>query len=308
MLRKFIVHPTEEILAQSEYLSKLGTLLKKLSASTQSDDFLGELKEIYQTLEHIDEEPDPTIFAMTGGYVREFITTFLILFFGTKDINKSLEAHSQIKSLTKYIVLLDRHYDEKNYELKVRADHIFKKLMMNVDGYVQEAIIHNMATLWATATYEIKLRGRMFKGDEIFHKKEIRYHIFQKSSDTVLYGVILDNYIPSFNQNVMQLLHYNQCLLDILDDLNDLPEDILRHDLNVFTMAARRNMELSEIYGPNASQKEILKASEKTINLIINEFELVINQITVPDEYSFMKIFSSDYLKQIRNNLQTALQ
>ena len=308
MLGRFRVHPTKDIPQTNEYLLQLKTLLDSVCSTGDCDEFLLQIKEIYQTLEYIDEEPDPTIFAMTGGYVKEFVTSFLILYFGTKDIDKSLEAHSQIKALTKYIVLLDKHYDEKNYELKVRADHIFKKVMMRVDGYIQQAIIHNMATLWATATYEIKLRARMFKEEEIFEKKEIRYHIFQKSSDTVLYSVILDHYIPSFNPNVMQLLHYNQCVLDIADDLNDLAEDMLRHDLNVFTMAARRDMEILEMYGPKASPKEILDVSSKTIHAIIDDFEECIDGVIIPEEFSFMKRLSEDYLRTLRNNIKIALE
>jgi len=291
-----------------ELLVQLQSDLKNIEETTQGLEFLEKIKEIYQTLEQIDEEPDPTIYAMVGGYVKEFVTSFLILYFGTKDIHRSLEAHSLIKSLTKYIVLLDKHYDEKNYELKVRADYIFKKIMMNVDGYVQQAIIHNMATLWSTATYEIKLRARMFKEEEIFEKKEIKYHIFQKSSDTVLYSVILDHYIPAFNPNVMQLLHYNQCLLDIMDDLNDLAEDILRHDLNIFTMAARRDMEMSEMFGPKADPKEIVKVASKTVNSIVDDFEECIMSMSVPSQFSFMKILSIDYLRTIRENIKNALE
>lgn len=305
-MNKYIRHPEKEDPTQEYLLKQLELELNKITQISKGDDFLAQLKEIYVSLESIDEEEDPSLFAMTGGYVKEFVTTFLILYFGTNDIHKSLEAHSLIKSLTKYIVLLDKHYDEKNYEYKVRADAIFKGVMMHVDGYMQQAIIHNMASLWATATYEIKLRGRMLKEDEIFERKEIRYHIFQKSSDTVLYSVIMDNYIPSFNANVMQLLHYNQAVLDIQDDLNDLAEDLLRHDLNIFTMAARKDMEIAEMFSHRTSPKKIVQCASDTVCAIVDDFEDCIEGLTVPKQFSFMKILSRDYISKVRQNIKSA--
>ena len=148
----------EKVLDKKDVIIKLSYQIEKINLVAQSDVYITNLDAIYQTLELIDEEKDPFIHAMVGGYVREFVTTFLVLYYGTNDLEKSLNAHSLIKALTKYIVLLDRHYDEKNYEYKVRADAIFKKIMSKVDGYVKHSIMHWMATLWATAIYEINLR------------------------------------------------------------------------------------------------------------------------------------------------------
>jgi hypothetical protein len=239
---------------------------------------------------------------MVGGYVREFVTTFLVLYFGTKDLEKSLESHSLIKALTKYIVLLDRHYDEKNYEYKVRADAIFKKIMSKVDGYIKHSIMHGMATLWATATYEINLRERMLRG-EVFHKKEIRNHIFLKSSDTELYGIILDEAIESFNPNIMQIIHYNQALLDIQDDLNDLDEDILRHDLNIFVMASCQQGSIDNIYSGETNTTDVLKSSTSVVLEIIEDFEECIQSTLIPKEYAFLKMLSAKYVRTLRYNI-----
>jgi len=282
---------------------KLQQQLSEIANTTKSEDFFLLVDEIYKTLEFIDEEPNPALHAMVGGYVKEFVTTFLILYFGSRDLPKALQAHSLIKALTKYIVLLDKFYDEKSYEHKVNADAIFKKVMTNVDGYVKHAIIHGMATLWATASYEIKLRHRMLDG-EIFTKKEIRNHMLLKSSDTVLYGVILDNYIDSYNPNVMQLLHFNQAILDIQDDLNDLDEDILRHDLNIFVMAASNEIQLDKIYSGKVTTKMILKKSSKMVNEIIDDLQRCIVGTDLPQEYRFMKVFSRHYIKTIRDSLK----
>jgi len=138
---------------------------------------------------------------------------------------------------------------------------------------------------------------------EIFTKKEIRNHMLLKSSDTVLYGVILDNYIDSYNPNVMQLLHFNQAILDIQDDLNDLDEDILRHDLNIFVMAASNEIQLDKIYSGKVTTKMILKKSSKMVNEIIDDLQRCIVGTDLPQEYRFMKVFSRHYIKTIRDSL-----
>jgi hypothetical protein len=302
-MHKYIKHPEKRVIPKKELLVKLQNQLSEIALAANSKDFFPLVDDIYKTLEHLDEEPNPALHAMVGGYVKEFVTTFLILYFGSRDLNKSLKAHSLIKALTKYIVLLDKHYDEKSYEHKVHADAIFKKVMSTVDGYVKHAINHGMASLWATASYEIKLRHRMLNG-ETFTKKEIRNHMLLKSSDTVLYGVILDHYVDSYNPNVLQLLHFNQAILDIQDDLNDLDEDILRRDLNIFVMAASNEIPLEKIYAGKVTTKMILNKSSKMVTEIINDLQRCIVGTNVPPEYGFMKMFSRHYIKTIHESIK----
>ncbi len=296
MMHKYNRNVDKKVLDKKDLLIKLSSQIGKINLIAKSGSYIENLNEIYQTLELIDEEKDPFIHAMVGGYVREFVTTFLVLYSGTNDLERSLEAHSLIKALTKYIVLLDRHYDEKNYEYKVRADAIFKKIMSKVDGYIKHSIMHSMASLWATATYEITLRERMLRG-EVFNKKEIRNHMFLKSSDTVLYGIILDDAIDSFNPNIMQIIHYNQAVLDIQDDLNDLEEDILRHDLNIFVMAACQQVSLEDIYSGKVTPKEVVQKSTAIVQEIISDFAECIHFTMIPKEYAFLKMLSANYIQ-----------
>ncbi len=301
-MHKYISDHEKKVISKKDLIIKLSSQIEKINLIANSDEYIKNLDGIYQTLEQIDEEKDPFTHAMVGGYVKEFVTTFLVLYYGTNDLEKSLNAHSIIKALTKYIVLLDRHYDEKNYEYKVRADAIFKKIMGKVDGYIKHAIMHSMASLWATATYEINLRERMLRG-EVFNKKEIRNHIFLKSSDTVLYGIILDNAIDSFTPNVMQIIHYNQALLDIQDDLNDLEEDILRHDLNIFVMAACNLVSLDDIYSGKVSPETVVQKSTHVVLEIIADFEECITNTLIPKEYAFLKMLSVNYIKKASQDI-----
>jgi len=303
MMRKYIKNADKKVIEKKELLIKLSSQIEKINLVAKSETYIENLNDIYQTLELIDEEKDPFVHAMVGGYVREFVTTFLVLYYGTNDLEKSLEAHSLIKALTKYIVLLDRHYDEKNYEYKVRADAIFKKIMSKVDGYIKHSIMHSMATLWATATYEINLRERMLRG-EVFNKKEIRNHIFLKSSDTVLYGIILDEAIKSFNPNIMQIIHYNQAVLDIQDDVNDLEEDILRHDLNIFVMAASQLVSLEDIHSGKITPQQVVKEATDVVQEIISDFAECIHFTLIPKEYAFLKMLSANYIKTASQDIK----
>ena len=136
MMNKYINKTDKKVKNKKDLKINLTSQINKIDHIANSEMYIRELDDIYQILELIDEEKDPFIYSMVGGYVKEFVTTFLVLHYGTNDLEKSLKAHSLIKALTKYIVLLDRHYDEKNYEYKVRADAIFKKIMSKVDGYI----------------------------------------------------------------------------------------------------------------------------------------------------------------------------
>jgi len=289
--------------SQAELKNLLKNQIDSIVLKTNESDFLSEINCIDQTISLLDDDPDPMVFSMVGGYVKEFVTSFLILYLGTRDLEKSLEAHKIIKSLTKYIVLLDKHYDEKSYEYKARADIIFNGIMKEATGYVRNAIKHNMASLWTIASYEIKLRGRMLNR-EVIEKAEIRYHLMQKSSDTVLYSVILDKYVERFNPNVMHLLHYNQALLDIQDDWNDIEEDRMNHDLNIFFLASAPEISITGIFGHAVSTDEIKTKSAHTILSIIDDFEKCIDGITVTNEFSFMKILSKSYINTLREAIK----
>jgi len=76
--------------------------------------------------------------------------------------------------------------------------------------------------------------------------------------------------------------------------------------LNIFTMAARRDMEIAEMFGPHASAKKIVECASKTVCAIVDDFEDCIEGITVPKQFAFMKILSRDYIKNIRLNIKSA--
>ena len=93
MMHKYNRNIDKKVLDKKDLLIKLSSQIEKINLIAKSGTYIENLNEIYQTLELIDEEKDPFIHAMVGGYVREFVTTFLVLYYGTNDLEKSLKAH-----------------------------------------------------------------------------------------------------------------------------------------------------------------------------------------------------------------------
>jgi hypothetical protein len=57
----------------------------------------------------------------------------------------------------------------------------------------------------------------------------------------------LDAKLPNFNENITLVLHYNQALLDILDDWEDIEDDVQEDMPNIFVMAAVDNIPYNRI-------------------------------------------------------------
>jgi len=268
--------------------------------SKTDNEFITCVDSIYHTLGLLETESDPYLASLTPGYDKEFTTSFLTLYIGTNNIEKSFEAFELIKSLTRYIVLLDKAYDTKNMDYKTQADALYKSIMKNTKGHLKDTIKHTMAILWTIADFEIKLKQRMLNQKRIFGKKEICYHMLQKSSDTVVYSTVLDNYIENFSPNLLQLYHYNQALLDIQDDFNDIEEDIKNQDLNIFIMSVMETMQISDIFNGRVHVDDIKDNSSKMVQSIIDYFETCINELSISDDFSFMKKLSQHYIQNLR--------
>jgi hypothetical protein len=71
-------------------------------------------------------------------------------------------------------------------------------------------------------------------GGYTFSYKEIKHFNLSKSSDaSIIYARVLDAMLPSFNENISLILHYNQAFLDIQDDWEDIEDDVKEDMPNV---------------------------------------------------------------------------
>ena len=111
--------------------------------------------------------------------------------------------------------------------------------------------------------------------------------------------------LPSINENVALVLHYNKALLDIQDDGEDI-EDDARDDMpNIFVMAAVDNIPYNTI---KKSRHDIIRklvlseanASVVHITRLINETHASANNISIPENFAFLKSLSDRYADTLR--------
>jgi hypothetical protein len=130
-----------------------------------------------------------------------------------------------------------------------------------------------------------------------------------KSSDArLVYAKVLDAKLPSFNENVALVLHYNQALLDIQDDWEDIEDDVQEDMPNIFVMAAVNNISYDRIKKSNhdAIRKFVLNGTTSgSVDRLINELQASSESISIPDNFSFLKFLSDRYANNLRRKLSS---
>ena len=142
-----------------------------------------------------------------------------------------------------------------------------------------------------------------------FSYTEIRHFNLSKSSDALLvYAKVLDAKLPSFNENVALVLHYNQALLDIQDDWEDIEDDVQEDMPNIFVMAAVDNIPYSRI---KKSRQDIIReivltatnSSEGPVSRLVNELHASSKGVSIPENFAFLKSLSDRYADTLRRKI-----
>ncbi len=113
---------------------------------------------------------------------------------------------------------------------------------------------------------------------------------------------------PSFNENVGLVLHYNQALLDILDDWEDIEDDVCEDMPNIFVMAAVEKIPYYEI---KVCRHELIRKiamngtniSGGSVNRLVNYLHASSKSVSVPESFVFLKTLSDRYFNTLRRNL-----
>jgi hypothetical protein len=198
-------------------------------------------------------------------------------------------------------MLMDRHYevDHKKYERIARG--ILRSVKQIHKGQMQYSLDFWLKRAWPFWDFEQQVKKLMIKG-HAFSFKELQHYSFFKSSDaSMIYSPVLDNELPSFNQNVASILHYNQALQDIYDDFEDIEEDV--HDMmpNVFVLATTEHTPFSKIL-KNPSQARKIIASNGAANTIlslVDNYNRMIKDVNVPQNFAFLKYLTNDYTNKL---------
>jgi len=239
-------------------------------------------------------------------------TYFVAAYFDKNDIDKALWIHGMVRLLTRYILLYDRFFElgentYRNLARKVRRS--INELLANTNDkdHLNYSIDFSLKQFWPFWNFEKIVKRRILKG-HTFSYKEIRNFNQLKSSDaSIVYAKVLNAKLPSFNENVSLVLHYNQALLDLLDDWQDIEEDVQEDMPNVFVMASLGVVPYSKIKKSNRHSVrniilDALDKSDVSVFRLVNEYQASVKNIWVPGKFGFLRVitnYHADTLKGI---------
>jgi hypothetical protein len=252
-------------------------------------------------------EPAPSaLFRAIDQKGQDFSTYFFAAYSETRDVTVSYRIYKTIKSLVRYIVLMDRYYEIGNLKYKRMAAELLRSVKADSEGYLKYAINFSFAQCWPFWESEKLMKERMIKGCN-FSYKEIRYHNMFKSSDApTIYGRVLDSELENYNPNVSLILHYNQALQDIQDDLDDLEEDLYDKMPNIFILSTTEYIPFSTLATNPDCIRDIVAncGSLDKICDLVHEYENSVEGIELPSQYRFLKYLTHAYAKKLYESIQ----
>jgi hypothetical protein len=243
-------------------------------------------------------------------------TYFIAAYFDTKNIPDALWVYRIVRSLTRYILLSDRFYETGKDRYALLAKQVRKSVneILQSNGDVQHLIYsidYSLKQFSAFWKLEQIIKSRIIK-NYTFSYAEIRHFNLSKSSDArLVYAKVLDAKLPSFNENVALILHYNQALLDIQDDWEDIENDVQEDMPNIFVMAAVDNISYDRIKKSRHDMiREIVlngtNSSRGSVIRLVNELQASSRSVSIPDNFAFLKSLSDRYADTLRRKISSA--
>jgi hypothetical protein len=242
-------------------------------------------------------------------------TYFIAAYFDTKNIAEALWVYRIVRSLTRYILLSDRFYETGNDRYALLAKQVHK----NVNEILLQSSESNAQHLIHSIDYSLEQFSAFWKFEQIircrilenytFSYTELRHFNLSKSSDaSLVYSKVLDAKLPTFNENVALVLHYNQALLDILDDWEDIEDDVQEDMPNIFVMAAVDNIPYNRIKKSRQDmiRKIVLSATNSSggsVSRLVNELHASSKSISIPEKFAFLKSLSDRYADTLRRKI-----
>lgn len=293
---------------ENSIIDKISKVAKELSFPDDRINFIGQMislskllmmydLNISTTFRNVDEKAqDPTYFVAT--------------YFDTKDMEQALWVYRMIRLLARYVLLYDKFFETKNnryVSLARKVRRSINKILANeiYKHHLKYSIDFSLKQFWPFWRFEQIVKSRILEGNT-FSYNEIRNFSQSKSSDaSTIYARVLDAKLPSFSENVSLVLHYNQALLDLMDDWQDIEEDIQGDMPNIFVMAAIENVPYKIIKKYDITNlKNIimnsLESSESPIIRLVDEYHASIRNISIPSNLVFIKLVSDHHVDTLR--------
>jgi len=297
---------------QSIYKKDALLLLKEKSdglLKTFGRDFVNEMRALETMLTEFDPAPDSMISSIdkkvNKGVEMDLGAYYLAAFSSTRDPDQALNVYRMTNSLMRYIALMDSFYETNDKESLQRASRLLDEITATSVGQMRYAIKLSIEKFWPFWMFENMIKQRILDGDS-FAEKELRYFILFKSSDTpLLYCTLLDSHLETFNPNVAMVFHYNQALIDILDDYYDIEEDVQTQMPNIFMMAASGHFQfsLSEIDSENIRRLIMGGDTKNKILSLVEWLNKRLEEVALPAEYSFLNHITTDHIHTLKSTL-----
>lgn len=296
------------------YLDRISRLVRDLSStSIDSQLFVNQMVSLSKLLSSLHRKLDKPIPSIDKN--AKDPAYFIAAYFDTTNIGDAILVYRIIRSLTRIILLFDRFYETGNEKYALLAKQVRKSLneFLQSGSKVQHLIysidywLTQFSAFWE---FEQTIKHRIIDNSTFLYN-EIRHFNLSKSSDaSLVYSKVLDAMLPTFNENVAMVLHYNQALLDILDDWEDIENDIRGNMPNIFIMAAVNYVPYHKIKdsSPEMIRKVVLSRINNSggpIGKLVREIHDLSNGIPVPNSFSFLKSLSSRYAETLRRTIFT---
>jgi hypothetical protein len=295
------------------YLDKISKSVRDLNSTTDALLFVQQMVPLSALLSSFDRNLDNSFPDVDEN--AQDPTYFIAAYFDTKNLAESIWLYRIVRSLTRYILLSDRFYETGKDRYALLAKQVRKSVneILQSNGDVQHLIYsidYSLKQFSAFWKFEHIIKRRILK-NYTFSYNEIRHYNLSKSSDALLvYANVLDAKLPSFNENVALVLHYNQALLDIQDDWEDIEDDVQDDMPNIFVMAAVNYIPYNRI---KKSRRDAIRtavlnginSSGGPVGRLVNELQASINSISIPDNFAFLKSLSDRYADTLRSKISS---
>ena len=297
------------------YLDKISKSVRDLKSTNDTLLFVQQMVSLSALLSNFDRNLDNSFPTIDEN--AQDPTYFIAAYFDTNNIADALWIYRIVRSLTRYILLSDRFYETGNNRYVLIAKQVRKsvnELLLRSQHNAQH-LIYSLAYLLeqfsAFWKFEQIIKRRILKNYN-FSYAEIRHFNLAKSSDaSLVYAKVLDAKLPSFNENVALILHYNQALLDIQDDWEDIEDDIQGDMPNIFVMAAVENVPYNRIKNSRRDliRKVVLSETNSSgghVISLVNELQASSNRVSIPENFAFLKFLSDRYAATLRRKISSA--
>lgn len=296
---------------QKVIIDKISKAAKELSFPNDKMTFIEQMISLSRLLMRYDFNISTTF--RTIDAKAQDPTYFVATYFDTKDVQQALWVYRMVRLLARYILVYDRYFETGKNRYAILARKVRKSINKIFENeidrhHLKYSIDLSLKQFWPFWKFEQILKSRIIEGNSFSYNEIRNFNLFKSSDASLIYARVLDAKLPSFSENVSLVLHYNQALLDLIDDWEDIEEDIQEDMPNAFVMAAIENVPYNAIKKCNVTNirdtiLDSLESSNSPIMRLVDEYHASIRNISIPSNLVFIKLVSDHHADTLRKTI-----